>query len=284
VLRRIVAAVKKAARGCKHFALMPGSVQAVRDLMDARSRELQESSAILAGLMRQFDAEYREQAGRLRQELRELKHQQADACAALAGEQQRQAAALQAIADALRVPQPDTDVLPIDGLAAVALGADACVHLDAERSRAGYLTVAPRPGPDVQVVAAAHRLPFPEGSLAEIAAGRLAERFTAEQLESVLLPHWKGLLRAGGVLRLECIHWDATVRALQAGEVGADDFTRALLAASPRSVWGPEALADLLRRHGFGRVEVVASDRPNGPWREAEVVGTVERPALRAAV
>jgi hypothetical protein len=153
------------------------------------------------------------------------------------------------------------------------------VHLGGgERPRADYLNVDARPGPEVDVVADAEDLPFGPGSLAEIASAHLIDRFSPEYFAGAVLPYWKGLLRPGGALRVVCPNWDALLRRLRGGGVEPAEFVRAVSwglaerGAAPAAFYTPRALCELLLRHGFPRVEVVAEARDSGLCPEMEIV------------
>jgi hypothetical protein len=158
------------------------------------------------------------------------------------------------------------------------LGDTLRVNLGGERRREGYLNVDARPGPEVDVIADAQSLPFGPGSLAEIACPHLIDRFSQEHFTGALLPYWKGLLRPGGALRIVCPNWDALVRRLCRGGIETAEFVRSVAwgvagqGAVPVAFYGSRALCELLRRHGFQRVEVVAEDRDGGLCPEMEIV------------
>lgn len=92
------------------------------------------------------------------------------------------------------------------------------------------------------LAASLHRLPFRAGSVEEIRATRVVERFSVAELREVVLPYWRSLLRPGGVL--VAIAMDA-----------AEELVRALLQET-----GFESIETAARRRedGGGHVEVRA--------------------------
>ena len=93
-----------------------------------------------------------------------------------------------------------------------------------------------------------------------------------------MLPYWKGLLRPGGSLRIVCPNWDALVGRLCGGGIETAEFVRAVSwglagqGAAPVAFYTPRALCELLLRHGFPRVEVVAEARDGGLCPEMEIM------------
>jgi glycosyltransferase involved in cell wall biosynthesis/GT2 family glycosyltransferase len=152
------------------------------------------------------------------------------------------------------------------------------VSLGGERPRADYINVGARPGAEVDVVADAQNLPFGPGSLAEIACKHLIDRFSQEHFTGLVLPYWKGLLRPGGSLRVVCPNWGALVGRLCGGGVETAEFMRAVswgLAgqeAPPAAFYSPRTLGELLRQHGFERVDVIAEARDGGLCPEMEIL------------
>lgn len=141
-----------------------------------------------------------------------------------------------------------------------------------------YINVDFREAPNTDIVADVRRLPFEEGSLAEIASAHLVEHFREHQLRAVVLPYWRRLLRPDGALRVICPNWQAMLDRLQRGQMSLADFKLLTFGGQDYegddhfAMYTPETLGALLREAGFQRVEVVAEDRMNGMCPEMELV------------
>jgi predicted SAM-dependent methyltransferase len=145
------------------------------------------------------------------------------------------------------------------------------------RPLARYVNVDVRPLPGVDVVADVRRLPFAPGSVAEVASHHLVQLFREHHLATVVLPYWKSLLRPGGVLRVVCPNWQAVLDQLREGAISVSEFKRLTFGGQEHAgndhlaMYTPETLTEVLRRAGFAGVNVLATDRPNGPWVEMEL-------------
>jgi hypothetical protein len=188
--------------------------------------------------------------------------------------------------DADGEPLPLPRVVNLEGYRARVgrMGDDVRVHLACGSGpRPDCLNVDVSPGPQVDVVADVDRLPFPAGSLAELSSANLVDRFHPEHFGAAILPHWKALLRPGGVLRVVCPNWEEAAGRLRDGSLGAEEFLAAASQVWDRPggagvvMYTPHSLGELLRRQGFEGVEVIASARPTGPCPEMEIVA--RRPA-----
>jgi glycosyltransferase involved in cell wall biosynthesis/GT2 family glycosyltransferase len=271
-------------------------VRAVQHL-EARQGVLEQRTA---DTLRELTEEFRAAAREMHHEIRQVKNRYAEFYGALAEGQREQiglTAELLRSVEGLRgaVPGradpadgPDADPPPPQVLNLEVyktrlgrMGDAVRVNLGGgERPLADYINVGAQSGPGVDVVADAQNLPFGPASLTEIASAHLVDRFPARQFADVVLPYWKGLLRPGGSVRITCPNWEALVGQLCGGEIGTDEFFRRLSAglpggAVPAAFYTPRALSELLWRHGFHHVEVIAEARP-GPWcPEMEIVASL---------
>lgn len=147
-----------------------------------------------------------------------------------------------------------------------------------EKALDDYVNVDFRDAPHVDVVADVRRLPFADGSVAEIVSSHLVEHFRRHQLTTVVLPYWRRLLRPGGVLRTICPNWAAMLQRLQAGTMTLDDFTTVTFGAQDYSgddhfaMYVPANFEALLASGGFTAIELVTEARQNGLCPEMEIV------------
>jgi hypothetical protein len=147
-----------------------------------------------------------------------------------------------------------------------------------ERPWDGWINVDYREMPGVEVVADARRLPFEPGSVDELASSHLVEHFREHQLRTLVVPHWRSLLRPGGRLRIVCPNWEAMLARLDAGTMSLSEFKQVTFGGQDYlgddhfAMYTPKTLSDLLGACGFDRIEVLAYDRMNGGCPEMEVV------------
>jgi hypothetical protein len=154
--------------------------------------------------------------------------------------------------------------------------------------RKGYVNVDSRKLDGVDVVADVRRLPFEPGTVEEIYASHLVEHFPIEELRSVVLPHWRDLLRPGGRLVAIVPDAEAMVRETAEGRMPFDDFQRVMFGDQEYdgdfhfSTYTPDSLSALLAEAGFQGLEIVDRARRNGLAYEFEI--SAERPAAPDAV
>ncbi len=151
-----------------------------------------------------------------------------------------------------------------------------------EKPQDGYVNVDFRALPGVDLVADAAALPLAPGSVSEIASFHLIEHFREHHVATVLLPHWRSLLRADGILRVVTPNWAVLVEQLRTGERTWREFKTVTFGLQDYSgddhfaLYTPESLSELLERGGFGSITVLAERRQNGLSPELEIIA---RPA-----
>lgn len=143
----------------------------------------------------------------------------------------------------------------------------------------GYVNVDMRELPGVDAVAEVASLPFEAGSVAEIHSAHLLEHFPLEHVRRVVLPHWRHVLRPGGVLRAVTPDAEAMLADFAAGEMSFDDLREVTYGLQEYdgdyhfNMFSRDALAGLLREAGFAEVEFVFQGRKNGKCRDMEIRG-----------
>jgi glycosyltransferase involved in cell wall biosynthesis/GT2 family glycosyltransferase len=147
-----------------------------------------------------------------------------------------------------------------------------------EKALDEYINVDFREAPHVDIVADARRVPFDEGSVAEIASSHLVEHFRRHHFALVVLPYWKRLLRPGGVLRTICPNWEEMLQRLRRGDMTLEDFTTVTFGAQDYcgddhfAMYTPATFSTLLARTGFDAIELLAEARQNGLCPEMEII------------
>ena len=143
----------------------------------------------------------------------------------------------------------------------------------------GYVNTDMRELPGVDAVAEVAALPFEPGSVAEIHSAHLLEHFPLEHLRRVVLPHWRHMLRPGGILRAVTPDAEAMLADFAAGEMSFDDLREVTYGLQEYdgdyhfNMFSRDALADLLREAGFVEVSFAFQGRKNGKCRDMEIRG-----------
>lgn len=143
----------------------------------------------------------------------------------------------------------------------------------------GFVTIDERRLPGVDIVAPVDQLPLEAGSVDEIRCTHIIERFEPRQLETVVLPSWVRLLKAGGRFSAVVLDAEATIRSYAEGGCTFDEFREAFFGAPEDQVKGqlyrltPESLAEMMRAAGLVQTTIVAAGRRNDRGFEFEISG-----------
>lgn len=133
--------------------------------------------------------------------------------------------------------------------------------------RPGYLTIDVVPGPGVDLVAPLDQLPARPGTVAEIVADHVLERYAPAEVARRLLPHWAALLGDSGKLVIVTGDLEAAAESLQTGALSLAEFTRFLFGPqarptdSYRSAYTPALLKELLGACGLTGIKVTGRRR-----------------------
>jgi predicted SAM-dependent methyltransferase/uncharacterized coiled-coil protein SlyX len=148
-----------------------------------------------------------------------------------------------------------------------------CGHVPIE----GFINVDRRELPGVDVVAEANALPSELGQADEIFSSHMLEHFPQEQLRRELLPHWKSMLKKGGVLRAVVPDAEAMIREYGNGNYPYDDLREVLYGGQDYdgdfhfNMFTPEHLGRLMEEAGFESINVIEAGRLNGRCYEFEI-------------
>jgi hypothetical protein len=143
-----------------------------------------------------------------------------------------------------------------------------------------YLNIDQRELPGVELVADIRSLPFEPGTVAEIYSAHTIERFTEAELSQKLLPHWRGLLKKNGQLRLVTTDAEAMIVAFSRGTVPFQTLRQETCGGQDHdgdfhlTMFSRESLRSLLSDQGFLVGDYVALGRPNGDCLEMELIAS----------
>jgi SAM-dependent methyltransferase len=156
-----------------------------------------------------------------------------------------------------------------------ARAAGARLHLG-DAPAEGFINVSMQEAAGADIVAPFTELPFARAEVTEIVASHVLERFTQDDLERRLLPHWCAILKPGGSLRAVGADAPAMINAVASGSCALEDFRRAFFDApshdaARRNMLSAESLATALRAAGMVDVQVIAQGRRAGAGYEFEV-------------
>jgi hypothetical protein len=145
-----------------------------------------------------------------------------------------------------------------------------------DKPSGGYIHVDTRGTHGADIVSPLAALPFAPAEVTEIFACHVLERFTQEELERKLLPHWVSRLTPGGRFRAVATDSKAMIQAAARGELRLDDFRSAVFGqdgdAAHRNLFSAESLSALLQAAGMVDVQVIAESRRAGAAYEFEIV------------
>ncbi|MDO7843700.1 hypothetical protein Q5H94_15310 [Sphingomonas sp. CA1-15] len=148
-----------------------------------------------------------------------------------------------------------------------------CGHIQLE----DYINVDQRALPGVDIVAEAVAIPLEAGSVVELFSSHLVEHFPRHILERVLLPHWKSLLRPGGLLVTVAPDGAAMLAAVNAGEMSFEDFREVLFGGQDydgdlhHNLITPDDYCETLQRCGFTEVTREYAGMRNGKCFEFKI-------------
>lgn len=117
--------------------------------------------------------------------------------------------------------------------------------------RAGYVTVATRPGPDIDLLSSGTGLPFAPGQVAEIMADRFLETLDPGHWRRAVLPHWRSLLCPGGRLHLRLLNPDVLLREIADGQRSSFALRDGVAGADALLLHWPDVLQAGLEANGF---------------------------------
>jgi predicted SAM-dependent methyltransferase len=150
-----------------------------------------------------------------------------------------------------------------------------------EKPLPGYINVDLRHLPDVDVMADVRRLPFAEGTVTEIASAHLVEHFRQHHLETVVLPHWRSLLKDDGLVRIVCPNWLVLIEHFNQGRLTINELKQVTFGLQDYAgddhlaMYTPETLTETLLAAGFRNVEILEDRRQNGLSPEMEITARV---------
>jgi SAM-dependent methyltransferase len=140
-----------------------------------------------------------------------------------------------------------------------------------------YLNVDARRIPGIDVLAEAAGLPFEPESVDEIYSSHVLEHFPVESLRRVVLPHWLGVLKPGGLLRAIVPDAEAMLREYAAGAFSFDDLREVTFGLQEYDgdfhfgMFSRDGLRALLTETGLVDVAYAFVDRRNGKCFDMEV-------------
>jgi len=142
-----------------------------------------------------------------------------------------------------------------------------------------FLNVDRRRLPGVDVLADVDALPFDPGTVVELYSSHLLEHFPVQQLERVVLPHWRSVLKAGGVLRAVVPDAEAMISAYQRDEMSFEDLRCVTFGLQDYdgdfhfNMFSRDSLRNVLARAGFEQLDYTFVGRRNGKCFEMEIRG-----------
>ncbi|MDE6969067.1 MAG: methyltransferase domain-containing protein, partial [Eubacterium sp.] len=141
-----------------------------------------------------------------------------------------------------------------------------------------YINVDERQIRNIDIVADVRELPFAEQSVDEIYASHIIEHFTRHEFETVILPYWYRLLKAGGKIRVILPDLESMIEHYKNQQYEIGELREVLygLQEYPGDVhyalYGQNELKEMFGRSGL-HAEYAFVGRRNGKCYDMELVG-----------
>lgn len=141
-----------------------------------------------------------------------------------------------------------------------------------------YINVDERQIRNIDVVADIRQLPFAENSVDEIYASHLIEHFTRHEFETVILPYWFRLLKAGGKIRVILPDLESMIDHYKRQEYEIGKLREVLYGLQEYegdvhyALYGQNELKEMFERFGL-HAQYAFTGRRNGKCYDMELVG-----------
>ncbi|WP_072390171.1 hypothetical protein [Hyphomicrobium sp. CS1GBMeth3] len=141
----------------------------------------------------------------------------------------------------------------------------------------GYINSDMRALPGVDLIADVSALPFESGTLCEIHSAHLLEHFPVEYLQRVLMPHWRSLLKPGGIFQAIVPDAEAMISDFHSQQLSFDDLREVTFGLQEYdgdfhfNMFSRASLKQILNESGFDQVEYKFTGRKNGKCRDMQV-------------
>lgn len=141
-----------------------------------------------------------------------------------------------------------------------------------------YINIDEREINNIDIVADVRKLPFEQGVVTEIYASHLIEHFSKKELENLVLPHWVGLLKKGGKIRVILPDLESMIAHYIKEEYDINFMVEVLygLQEYPGDIhyamYGRQELKGIFEKAGLN-VEYVFIGRKNGKCYDMELDG-----------
>lgn len=148
-----------------------------------------------------------------------------------------------------------------------------CGHVPLE----GYINSDMRELPGVDLIADVSALPFESGTLSEIHSAHLLEHFPVEYLQRVLIPHWRSLLKPGGLFQAIVPDAEAMISDFHNQQLSFDDLREVTFGLQEYegdfhfNMFSRNSLKQILSDCGFDQVEYKFTGRKNGKCRDMQI-------------
>jgi predicted SAM-dependent methyltransferase len=144
----------------------------------------------------------------------------------------------------------------------------------------GYINVDLRDLVGVDLVSDIVDLPFDPGTVTEIYSSHTIEHFTERDLRDKVLPHWRTLLRPGGLLRVIVPDTEAMLEGFAERRLSFEDLRTVLLGGQDYgtnyhlNMFSYDALKQTFSQAGFVNPVFAATARKNGLCLEMELMAS----------